>query len=189
MSHTKIHLFWSLKKLQLQRIWHDWSIVPSYTSSLIMLVFYLERYPNTKKQQHASWALEQTTDRGWSTRNRERRGQGLCCHSVGKSLKTLCTSRSNLIQELALYSNFITTVHPNAFVSFSSLVFLHLSANELTSIPDLRSAPRCIELYLSSNNITRIENLQSLPDLEVLDLRANKIKRVENLSANKKLKR
>lgn len=93
------------------------------------------------------------------------------------------------MQELALYSNFITTVHPNAFVSFSSLAILHLSANELASIPDLRSAPRCKELYLSSNKITRIENLQSLPDLEVLDLRANKIKRVENLSANKKLKR
>ena len=67
--------------------------------------------------------------------------------------------------------------------SLNKLTKMNLTANDLTSIPDIFKSLIALKiLILNNNKIEKISNLDNLTKLEKLELRGNKIAKVENLN-------
>lgn len=67
--------------------------------------------------------------------------------------------------------------------SLNKLTKMNLTANDLTSIPDIFKSLIALKiLILNNNKIEKISNLDNLTKLEKLELRGNKITKIENLN-------
>ena len=67
--------------------------------------------------------------------------------------------------------------------SLNKLTKINLTANDLTSIPDIFKSLTALNiLILNNNKIEKISNLDNLTKLEKLELRGNKITKIENLN-------
>ena len=86
-------------------------------------------------------------------------------------------------QKLSLRRNYISNAD-DILNGFTSLVWLCLSANNLTKVPScLVELPTLEHLFICNNQITEISNVGNCLRLKTLELRHNAIKEVSDLSS------
>ncbi|XP_063838725.1 leucine-rich repeat-containing G-protein coupled receptor 5-like [Ostrinia nubilalis] len=105
-------------------------------------------------------------------------------HLCRNYFATLPSFQTNSLKTLHLNSCQISNLEKDALAGMSSLVELHLSMNQIESIPDNFASNTLQELDLSYNDISSItdDTFVSLPHLAVLNLRGNDFKEVWSTS-------
>ena len=97
---------------------------------------------------------------------------------------------SEIYESIIIVKNYLTTNVINNILnlemfkySLNKITKINLTANDLTSIPDIFKSLTALNiLILNNNKIEKISNLDNLTKLEKLELRGNKITKIENLN-------
>nr|XP_002121920.1 leucine-rich repeat-containing protein 9-like [Ciona intestinalis] len=113
-----------------------------------------------------------------------------CCTKLEElSLQDNCIykldglSKLTKLRHLDLTSNYLSSVENVGFEKLSSLLFLSLENNRLTSFKGLSGAGSLVELYIGNNrvsNIREVFQLKTLPSLVILDLYGNPVAQSDN---------
>lgn len=97
---------------------------------------------------------------------------------------------NEIYESIIIVKNYLTTNVINNILnlemfkySLNKITKINLTANDLTSIPDIFKSLTALNiLILNNNKIEKISNLDNLTKLEKLELRGNKITKIENLN-------
>jgi Leucine-rich repeat (LRR) protein len=111
-------------------------------------------------------------------------------NSNDKDFEPNISDEKKIYESIILVKNYITVNDFNNILnlemfkySLNKITKINLTANNLTSVPDIfKSLSNIKILILNNNQIEKISNLENLTKLEKLELRSNKLTKIENLN-------